>query len=133
MKNLKKFFNLSLALTITSVSTIGNLHPAKAIDYECIARDFLVYTNDNSDTGITYVAYQGSYTSRPDRDPDLVLNNGNEYYKNGDNSVVMTWSAGGGYKYQIAVDTLKGEPTGVLTVKRYGRVILRRRCADGGP
>ncbi|MBD2492385.1 hypothetical protein [Aulosira sp. FACHB-615] len=130
---LKKLSTASLTLTIFSLNILSFGQTAKALDYECNTGKFLVVTNTNSQGQLVYTAFQGNYTERPDRSPDLILYNGQERYTNDGNSSVMRWSAAGGYVYQVSVDTIFGEPTGQLIVKRKGRVILRQKCADAGP
>lgn len=129
----KKLGLASLTLAIYSLNTLFFGQPAKALDYECNTGKFLVVTNTNSRGQLVYTAFQGNYTERPDRDPDLVLYNGQERYINDGNSSVMRWGAAGGYIYQVSVNSIFGEPTGELIVKRKGRVILRQKCADAGP
>jgi hypothetical protein len=139
MCNLQKIAVVSSVLLAISSLNIGLFeNPAQAaFNDTCYTGKFYVEVKTNSHGQLVYQAFQGNYTKRPHRDPDLVLYNGKitsrkKVYHGSAISRVIQWGAAGGFIYQITqgeqISGDTGATWGELLVKQNGKVLYQHGC-----
>ncbi len=132
---MKKCYVAAIALAISSLSGFLIQSPVKAGASQsriCNTGQYLVFTKWNTNGQLVYKAFQGNYSSNeePNQDPNLILYNGRNKYINGGSQEVRTWTAGGGYTYQIIGPSEQGggDTRSFLIVKRKNKVIVNQQC-----